>query len=552
MALKYYDRSILEEEFKRRSARIVSENAYIQRGSHSGYFSQSSRSPDSTYTEVVSKFIHHAGNVKDLVRYVADKEKTESEALIFYPDGSKISRDNLNQLQNYWHKRNIRDTRANARHSTHIVLSTKEEITTENIEILRDVVSNLVSKRFTANGFDSFFTIHTDKAHLHAHVVLHNRSIITGKKIRFSKYSDMHHIRHEFASLLRSKGFHYCATLKKDSMKVLDGASQQKTNQNYVLNQVENELGPTARAWVKKQFILKYSDNPDLAKKAKMNLVLIRNYSDPKARTQIDTQVAAYQKQKEKWDVKKTLIEKYSSFDEKWVGRYVDAVYASQQYFEKRYHSNDRSSVAKYESVSGLVEKLVEVDLSDKIQGFIDRETLKQTRDNEVKAFGRYGDIGRLYLRQLHKNQDFAKTDKQREIIRQKIDDLKKGSVDETEFDYFKNANAKNNFEPFKNFFPQRMLAIKKRIAGKAGVDVSEVTEAEKIFSLYLARRASDSVYAYRHFESAVERYTDILKSGIDERLYRFSKTLDQKLANLPEQKLEIQKKAVDPEVKIQ
>lgn len=334
-------------------------------------------------------------------------------------------------------------------------------------------------------------------------------------------------------------------------MKVLDGASEQKTNQNYVLNQVENELGPTARAWVKKQFILKYSDNPTQVKKAKRNLVLVRNLADPKARGQIDAQVAAYQKQKEKWDVKKALIEKYSSFDEKWVGRYVDAVYAPQQYFEKRFNSKIKSSVEKYESVTNLVENLVEVDLKDKIHGFIDRETLKQSRDKEVKEFDRYGDIGRLYLRQLHKNLDFAKTDKQREIIRQKIGDLKKGSVDEAEFDYFKNANAKKNFEPFKKFFPQRMLAVKTRIAGNAGVDVSEVTEAEKIFSLYLARRASDSVYAYRHFESAVERYTDILKSGSEERLYSFSKTLDQKLANLPEQKHEIQKKGIISEVKL-
>jgi hypothetical protein len=389
MTKKYYDRSILEEEFKRRSARIVSENAYTQRGSHSGYFSQSSRTPNSPYTEVISKIIHHSGNVKDLVRYVADKEKTGNEELIFSPEGSKISKDDLGRLQNYWHKRNIKDTRANARHSTHIILSTKEKTTTENLEILRDVVSNLVSKRFTANGFDSFFTIHTDKAHLHAHVVLHNRNIITGKKIRFTKYSDMHHIRYEFASLLRSKGFHYCATLKKDSMQVLDGALQQKTNQNYVLNQIENELGPTARAWVKKQFILKYSDNPTHVKKAKQNLVLIRDLTDSRSREKINAQVAEYQKQKEKWDVKKTLIEKYRSFDEKWVGRYVDAVYASQKYFEKRYHSKDESSVEKYESVTNLVERLVEVDLSGKIQGFIDRETLKQTRDKEVKAFDR-------------------------------------------------------------------------------------------------------------------------------------------------------------------
>jgi len=48
-----------------------------------------------------------------------------------------------------------------------------------------------------------------------------------------------------------------------------------------------------------------------------------------------------------------------------------------------------------------------------------------------------------------------------------------------------------------------------------------------------------------------VERYTDILKSGSEDRLFSFSKTLDQKLANQPEQKLEIQKKAIIPDVKL-
>jgi len=540
--MKYYDKSIVEEEFKKRRAKITFEHQYFNRGSYSAYFTQRDRS-----SQAIVKFVHHHGKVQDLIKYVADEKRTGSESNVFSADGQALSKDDLKTIESFWHNRNKGDDKQNARHSTHIILSTKESPTPENVWKLKEVVSSLSRFHFTVNGYDSFFTIHTNKAHLHAHLVVHNRNLITGKKIKFSKFANIYSLRKDFSDLLNQKGWNYSCTLNKDSMEVRDGLNSQMKHQNYVLSQVEKSLGETARKWTKKQFINKFSDSEQKAEEAKRNLALIRKLDDPEAYAEVISKIKEYESKKQKWDIKKQLHSQYPALAVKSINAYVDSVFATQDQLARSFTTKNKKSVDTYQSVSDLADNLTKKDVSGKIvdfQKFIDR---KQQRDREVKRFDLYGEIGRQYMRQLHCNLDFAKTDTQRSIVSDKIDDLKKGMVDQTEFDFFRQSLLEENSKPYRQFYKQRIHAFKKAVAEKANVNLKEVTEMERLFKLYCSRRGSDSVYAYRQFKSGIDRYAEVLKSGNGERIWHFSNNISQKIGDSAEQNQRLDKNAKVP-----
>ncbi len=147
-------------------------------------------------------------------------------------------------------------------------------------------------------------------------------------------------------------------------------------------------------------------------------------------------------------------------------------------------------------------------------------------------------------MQQLYKNLDYSKTDKQGDIVKEKISDLKKGSVDQTEFDFFRQTLLEKNSKPYRYFYKQRVFAIKKKIAEKSGTDLGEITEVERLFTLYCARRGSDAVYAYRKFQTGIDQYAKVLKSGNGERIWNFSNSISQKLGTAPEQKEQMAKNA--------
>ncbi len=535
--MNYYDRSLLEDAFNKRRAKVTADVQYYDRGSYSGYFSKRGNS-----AQAITKIIHHHGNVKDLLKYVTDENRTGTNNNIFSAEGKVISKPELKNIESFWQKRNKQDLRTNARHSTHIILSTKESPNFINVSKLKEVVSQLAQAHFTVNGYDSFFTIHTDKPHLHAHLVVHNKNLNTGKKIKYSKFANIFSLRKDFADLLNQKGWNYCSTLRKDALEVRDGLDSQKKHQNYVLSQVEKDLGPVARQWTKKQFIEKFSEDDKKAAEAKRNLALVRNRNNPQANLEISEKIKKYEAQKRKWDIKKELHGKYAQLDPKSINSYVDSVFAAQNRFARSFNTKNKKSVDDYNSVTNLLENLTKKDVSVKIthfQNYLDR---KKQRELEVKGFDIYGDIGKEYLKQLHRNLDYAKTDKQRLVVTDKISDLKKGIVDEAEFDFFHASLLKQNSKPFYDkTYSKRILALKKEVSAKSGVDIGEVTEVEKLFTLYCARRGSDSVYAYGQFKRGLDRYGEVLKSGDGNRIWHFSDSLDQKLCISSEQKYQKQ-----------
>jgi len=538
----YYDKSELDDAYKKRRAKLLSDHEYSQRGSYSAYFSYRDVSKGSS-TEAVIRVIHHRGNVKDLIKYVADEKKTGSDDLIFNPSGGILKNDELKDLEKFWQKRNRSDTKPNSRHSTHIVLSTKEKPTRSNIRKFKDVVSRVASNQFVNKGYSCFFVIHTDKPHLHAHLVVHNKNLFTGKKIHFKKYAELYSMRKDFADGLNQKGWNYSSTLRKDSMMSLDGINEQKKHQNYVLNEVEKELGPEARAWTKKQFILKFSKDEKKAKQAKINLAKVRNLSKSQTRSDVVEQVEAYKAQKRKWDTKQTLHTKYPGIDKKAINAYIDSLFASQNRLAKAYNTKNKKSVQMYDAVTKLVDNVTRIDISKDITDYQKTLQLRKQRAKEVEGFNLYGDIGKLYLRQLYKNLDQSKTDKQKSIVTTKIKDLKDGSVDKSEFEFFKQSTLEKNSEPYRMFFKQRVFAIKKDIAMKSGANLDDITEIPRLFTLYAARRGSDAVFAYNSFKRGIDLYTDVLKSGNGERIWQFSQSLSEKLGTSPEQKDMMNKK---------
>jgi len=338
----YFEQTLLEEEFKKRRAKLQREETYFNKGSDPKYFTDNRKG-----TEAVMKLIHHHGRVRDLIRYVTDKEKTGDDDHVYDKYGQVIGKDKLAQKEKFWHKRNQEGSRNNSVYSTHIIFSTKESSKSKkNIEILRSAVAEVLDAHFTANNFDSIFTIHTDKSHLHAHVVVHNKNLLTNKKIRFSKYSSIFTMRKNFADCLQARGWDYRSTLRKDSLEVINGldSAVQNKAQNYVLNQVENDLGTDARDWTKKQFISKYSENDKKAKEARANLRLVNKKEDPAARDEILGKVKLYKRQKEKWQVKQFMHNKYKNFDKKDLNKFVDSVFAVESKFSSQYHSKNSNS----------------------------------------------------------------------------------------------------------------------------------------------------------------------------------------------------------------
>jgi len=181
---KYFEKTIVEEEFRKRRAKLAQEEAYQNRGRKPQYFSEASKS-----SQAIMKVINHHGRVHDLLKYVMDEKRTGGDEHIYDFIGMTISQERLKETEAFWHKRNKQDTRVNARHSTHFVFSIKEKPTRKNIEILRSAMARVGSKHFEVEGYDYIFVIHTNTPHLHAHLVLHNKNIITGKKIRLSRYA---------------------------------------------------------------------------------------------------------------------------------------------------------------------------------------------------------------------------------------------------------------------------------------------------------------------------------------------------------------------------
>jgi len=538
----FYDKSELDDAFKKRRAKLLYEHEYNQRGSYSAYFSYRDVTKGDS-SEAVIKIIHHRGNVKDLIKYVDDDKKTGSDDLTFSASGNILKKEELKEFEKFWQKRNRSDTKPNARHSTHIVLSTKEKPSRANIRKFKDVVARVASNQFVNKGYSCFFVVHTDKPHLHAHLVVHNKNLFTDKKIHFSKFSELYSIRKDFADGLTQKGWNYSSTLRKDSMMSLDGINEQKKHQNYVLNEVEKELGPDARAWTKKQFILKFSKDEKKAKQAKINLAKVRNLSKPQTRSDVLEQVEAYMAQKHKWDVKQTLHTKYPSIDKKAINSYIDSLFASQNRLAKAYNTKNKKSVEKYEAVTKLVDNITIIDISKDITDYQKTLQLRKQRAKEVEGFNLYGDIGKLYLRQLYKNLDQSRTDKQKNIVTSKIKDLKGGSVDKSEFDFFKQSTLEQNSKPYGVFFKQRVFSIEKHIAEKSGSKLEDITEVPRLFTLYAARRGSDAVFAYNSFKNGIDLYVDVLKSGDGEKIWKFSQVLSEKLGTSPEQKDMMNKK---------
>lgn len=528
---QYFEKSIIEEEFKRRRARVIHDETYFNRGSSPQYFTESKKG-----SQAVMKVINHHGRIRDLVKYVTDEKRTGDDDHVYDFTGRSIGKDRIKEIETFWHQRNKQESRSNARHSTHFVFSTKEKPTKKNIEILRYAMASVASKHFEAEGFDYIFAIHTNTPHLHAHLVLHNKNLITGKKIRLSRYSSLFALRKDFADCLKDKGLNYVCSAKQDAMEVKSGleTSKQTKDQNYVLNQVENDLGGDARDWTKKQFINKYSENDKKAKEARANLRLVMKKEDPAARDEILGKVKLYKRQKEKWQVKQFMHNKYKNFDKKDLNKFVDSVFAAESKFSSQYHSKNSNSVENLEGIQSLISDLTNIDVSHRINTFLRLSAEKRSREKEIRNFKLYGEVGKQYLRTLYKNLDYSKTDQQRDIAGAKIADLKNGKVTENEFDFFRHSLKKSNSNLYNNFYEQRIEAIRSEIQKKTGLGSEEIDQVEKIFDLHCARRASDSVYAYRQFRSGIKRYIMVLNSGDDKRIWNFSNALSEKLGKSP------------------
>ena len=539
---RYFEKTIVEEEFRKRRAKLAQEEIYLNRGSKPQYFSESAKS-----SQAIMKVINHHGRVHDLLKYVTDEKRTGGDEHIYDFIGTTLSRERLKEIESFWHKRNKQDTRINARHSTHFVFSIKEKPSRKNIEILRSAMARVGLKHFEAEGYDYIFVIHTNTPHLHAHLVLHNKNIITGKKIRLSRYASLFALRKDFADRLREKGLNYTCSSRQDSMAVISGleTSKQTQDQNYLLNQIEKELGTDARAWAKKQFINRNSENDKKAEDAKANLKLIKKWDDPAAQAELFKHVNLYRRQKEKWQIKQKLQNKYKKIDKKDINAYVDSLFATEKRISDSYNSKNKRSVSNYQEIQDRISDLTKTDVSTRIIDFKTYKERRDQREKQIKSFELFGEVGKQYLRNLFHNLDYSKTERQREVVQAKIQDLLSGKVSSEEFDFFRHSLFESGSKEYQTFYDTRLGSIRQQIAEKANVKTGDVDQVERIFEIYCARRATDSVFAYRQFKRGIKRYTEILKSKDSTRLWQITNAITQKLGHSPtQQKMRVQKTA--------
>jgi hypothetical protein len=159
-------------------------------------------------------------------------------------DGKKLSVDDLMELKSEWRSEFSNESHK-SRVMTHLVLSIKES-DSDSHKKLQDATRDFLTERFGDDGFRYCFTVHNDTGQLHAHIMLNNNNLETGRKFRMDNQwlleSRMMASKH-----LKTYGLNYAATLKRDRVNEHDLERQTTNDYLTVSNWYDAQLKKAAR-----------------------------------------------------------------------------------------------------------------------------------------------------------------------------------------------------------------------------------------------------------------------------------------------------------------
>ena len=517
-----------------------------------------------TSTEVMIKIRHQTSfSLNRIASYISDKDRTNDNESLYDSYGNPIDQKQFDQICDRWTSRNKEDRKKellamkktgkekqkNTRYGTHLMFSMKEPPSKKNMEALKTALKAVQIKHFTSFGFDSVFVIHQNTNHLHAHLLIHNKNLITGKKIRFSKQADLFTLKSNFAKVLSSLGYDYTTTQKNiDSPEIQNDPSRKRDNRkDYFTNELCKVLGDGVRDFAKKQMIEAKSKDPKKKSRATDNLALLRQYENSKIRAEILKRVKTFQSQQEKFRIKKELSVKHPNIEFNDIGSYVDMVFARRSQLLKAVNTKRPVSVSKLESAEIAYEGLSNADPA-KILEFADFQRRKKQCQREVEKFSRFGLPGKELLRLLQKERQSAETQIKQHLrsdlfrfrLEKTEDAIKqltqgKFSPEQIEREIYK-RNAKGQTA----FLKAKLDYWRKEIAASATVPEEHV-DVNKLFKLYIIRRGNDPKGAYQGFLSSMDHYKSLLKSGNRKKLRQFHYAVDKQLSvTIPTTKLEL------------
>lgn len=507
-------------------------------------------------TEALLKINHQTSiSATKAAKYILDIQKTKDKELCFNSYGLITNHSHILQTVKLWNntnkelhsshqqnaylrEKNGKPPRVNKpRYNTHIVLSIKEKPNKKRIEALVNAVKDVQLHYLTAFGFDSFFTIHQNTDHLHAHLLIQNFNPITGKRINFPK-SLVWAMKQDFASSLRSNGLNYCATFKNiDSLETKNNPElKKKARKDHFTNQMIKTFGEDFRPFLKKVLIESRLDDPIKQEKAKLNLKYMRTLDEPNSRTSLLSNWNTYKKQLLKHTIKSNLIKKYPSINPDSIRSFVDVIHAKYNKALSRSTTKNPETLEELKKAEQSYLNLENVS-EEALLKFSVTKQLQLKRSKKIESKMIYGTPGKEYFNLLLN--DLKYLESQHRIYPHSKETLPKLKKLQNELQSLLNRKIHpdtlfkrlidRNSKDHQQFFTKRFTALKLHISSSSSVSSDQV-HLDNIIKYYLMIRGNNPKLGYIALKKLTNEYIRLLKSNNPTHIDKFQNHLKSKI----------------------
>ena len=327
---------------------------------------------------VLVKVLHHKGVVGGLRRYVCDAERL-GEGQVYGALGEATVTGALRRQVLDWDQEALHE---GGRTAAHIVFSVREAPSEESRRALCQAVARVQQSHFSDQGYDSFYAIHCNTDHAHAHLVVRTRNLVTQRKLRCSR-AMVHQLKRDYALYLRQQGLVYEVGRGKERGK-------ERGRDAGLLKRAEQELGAAGREMVKKALIGQ-AQGKDAArqKKATARLELFRKAvfeKEPQARAQWDQEQGLYAQGLRKGHLKKELGKLIGGDQTELVGRYVDWLWAMERRVTGEARSADAGRMRNFAWVETLTAERNAKELKLRLERFAQYFSQGKTRQESGQA----------------------------------------------------------------------------------------------------------------------------------------------------------------------
>jgi hypothetical protein len=138
--------------------------------------------------KVASNIKHSSANIA--IQYITRGGEKHGEDKFISPEneqGDKLTREESRLLSRDWSDEFKKDTRINSRKMTHFILSIDVNKNSKTTRDFENATREYLKERFGDDGFRYVFVIHNDTNKPHAHILVNNFNLETGKKLAIDK-----------------------------------------------------------------------------------------------------------------------------------------------------------------------------------------------------------------------------------------------------------------------------------------------------------------------------------------------------------------------------